>query len=326
MLHNRILKNAFFLFAVGLSSNFVQADWKTPPTKICNIYAYEDCFKQQVPGDRYPSYPFILRHSPRAQKRAILIHGLTDSPYLLKDVARTLYDLGYDIHAILLPGHGTNRADLKHVKLEEWKNAAKDAIKEADEDADTTSILLGGFSAGGAVATWATHQGYKKVSKLMLFAPAIRIKNKFSILSCPLKWVLPYVVKKKEIYPHAYRSMATNAVCQLQRLTKELSNENPIPVPAFFAFTLDDSVIDPMAVQWEALRAKNAGIKIAGVVLRSPDTKLKSSIKELKVTTLKDPVRHDLFPLGFNAFDENGKRYPSYILIDRGIRSFILSE
>ena len=46
---------------------------------------------------------------------ALLIHGLTDSPYSLRRVAEILQEEGYHVVGLRLPGHGTNPGTLATV-------------------------------------------------------------------------------------------------------------------------------------------------------------------------------------------------------------------
>jgi len=55
--------------------------------------------------------------------RALLLHGLTDSPYSLRAVAEMLYDAGYHVIALRLPGHGINSGALATARLRDWRAA-----------------------------------------------------------------------------------------------------------------------------------------------------------------------------------------------------------
>jgi hypothetical protein len=61
----------------------------------------------------------------------VLLHGLTDSPYSLRHVARRYVQAGYVAVAIRLPGHGTVPAGLAKVEWEQWMAATHLAVREA---------------------------------------------------------------------------------------------------------------------------------------------------------------------------------------------------
>ena len=61
----------------------------------------------------------------------VLLHGLTDSPYSLRHIARRYRDDGYVAVAIRLPGHGTVPSGLTDVEWEQWIAATRLAVREA---------------------------------------------------------------------------------------------------------------------------------------------------------------------------------------------------
>ena len=61
----------------------------------------------------------------------VFLHGLTDSPYSLRHIARRYRDHGFVAVAIRLPGHGTVPAALTDVEWEDWAAATRLAVREA---------------------------------------------------------------------------------------------------------------------------------------------------------------------------------------------------
>jgi alpha-beta hydrolase superfamily lysophospholipase len=83
----------------------------------------------------------------------VLLHGLTDSPYSLRHIARRYRESGYVPVAIRLPGHGTVPSGLTDVEWEQWSEATRLAVREARRRAGPSAPLhLVGFSNGGALA------------------------------------------------------------------------------------------------------------------------------------------------------------------------------
>ena len=56
---------------------------------------------------------------------ALLIHGLTDSPYTMRAVGETLKASGYYGLALRMPGHGTVPAALTTAVWEDWLAAVR---------------------------------------------------------------------------------------------------------------------------------------------------------------------------------------------------------
>ncbi|MEK9627804.1 MAG: hypothetical protein VW455_02155 [Nitrospinota bacterium] len=63
--------------------------------------------------------PFEYKPDPakcRASKPGVLlIHGLTDSPFLMRDIGERFRENCFWVRSILLPGHGTLPGDLLHI-------------------------------------------------------------------------------------------------------------------------------------------------------------------------------------------------------------------
>jgi len=89
--------------------------------------------------------------SPRGV--AVLLHGLTDSPYSMLATAQTLAGAGYNVVVPRMPGHGFAVGSLLQVRWEDWTAAVRIAIRHAKTlPGGDKSLLLGGYSNGGLLA------------------------------------------------------------------------------------------------------------------------------------------------------------------------------
>ena len=98
-----------------------------------------------MPYNRYfegsPVYPgrfaqdwnrsYVLEPEATPGGAVVLLHGLTDSPYSLRHVARRYRDRGFVAIGIRMPGHGTVPAGLTDVRWEDWMAATRLAVREA---------------------------------------------------------------------------------------------------------------------------------------------------------------------------------------------------
>ena len=79
----------------------------------------------------------------------VLLHGLTDSPYSLRHIARRYRELGY-VAVAIIPAHGTVPGALTQVDWEDWSEATRLAVREARRRVGPSRPLhLIGFSNGG---------------------------------------------------------------------------------------------------------------------------------------------------------------------------------
>jgi alpha-beta hydrolase superfamily lysophospholipase len=127
------------------------------------------------------SYVLLPAGTPKGT--VVLLHGLTDSPYSLRHVARRYVADGFVAVAIRLPGHGTVPAGLVKVEWEQWMAATRLAVREARRLAPAPAPLhLIGFSNGGALAMKYAldvldDPALARPERIVLFAPMIGITS-----------------------------------------------------------------------------------------------------------------------------------------------------
>ncbi len=193
--------------------------------------------------------PFELTASKEVEYRGkfLLIHGLNDSPFVWRDVASQLMQRGFDVRAILLPGHGTTPEHMLDVHYSEWLHTAREHLKLWNTD--DTPLYLGGFSLGGVIATVLSLES-RDIDGLLLFSPAYN-----SRLNHLLRWSWLYQKFEPWLFggmiiednPAKYNSIPINSGDQYYRLTRYLKKRwkrNRIRVPALLVVTVDDSVVD----------------------------------------------------------------------------------
>jgi alpha-beta hydrolase superfamily lysophospholipase len=168
----------------------------------------------------------------------VLLHGLTDSPYSLRHIARRYRDLGYVAIAIRLPAHGTVPAALTDISWEDWLAATRLAVREARRRVGPTAPLhMVGFSNGGALAMKYALDAIEdprltRPDRLILISPMIGITAfaRFAGLAA-LPAVLPAFAKAAwlgvvpEFNPFKYNSFPVNGARQSHRLTMALQDQ-----------------------------------------------------------------------------------------------------
>jgi alpha-beta hydrolase superfamily lysophospholipase len=182
------------------------------------------------------SYVLMPDGPPRGA--VVLLHGLTDSPYSLRHVARRYRELGYVVVAIRLPAHGTVPAALTDVVWEDWAAATRLAVREARRlSGGTTPLHMVGFSNGGALATQYALDAIEdphlpRPDRLVLISPMIGITAfaRFAGFAA-LPAILPAFAKAAwlgivpEFNPFKYNSFPVNGARQSYRLTQSLQQQ-----------------------------------------------------------------------------------------------------
>ena len=181
---------------------------------------------------------YVLEPAGKPVGAVVLLHGLTDSPYSLRHVARRYAAAGFVVVAIRLPGHGSVPAGLSSVQWEDWLAATRLAIREAKRRTDPAAPLhIVGFSNGGALAVKyaldaAENAQLARPDRLILLSPMIGI-TRFARLAgvAGLPALLPSFSKAAwlsivpEFNPFKYNSFPVNGGRQSYRLTQALQEQ-----------------------------------------------------------------------------------------------------
>lgn len=218
---------------------------------IDNVRAYllATQMNGRSPHDVEYNLPFELSASDQVPYRGryFLIHGLNDSPAVWHDIAHALADRGFDVRAILLPGHGNTPEAQLHVSWQQWLDAARlqlDYWRIAD-----VPLYLGGFSLGGVIATILALEK-DEIEGLLLFAPAYQSSKvhllRWASLVSPIKpWVFGGMIIEDN--PTKYNSIPINAAAQYYKTARHLQRiwkQQVLTMPVLMIETVDDSVID----------------------------------------------------------------------------------
>jgi alpha-beta hydrolase superfamily lysophospholipase len=205
--------------------------------------------KDRVPANRYfedsPIYPGRFSHDwNRSQLMApvgtpagavVLLHGLTDSPYSMRQVARSYRDRGFVAIVPRLPGHGSVPAGLTKVQWEDWAAATHLAVREAVRRAGPGRPLhLVGYSNGGALALKyaldaVEDSALPRPARVVLISPMVGITEMARFAGfAGLPAIFPPFAKAAwlgivpEFNPFKYNSFPVNGARQSSLLTRAL--------------------------------------------------------------------------------------------------------
>jgi alpha-beta hydrolase superfamily lysophospholipase len=206
----------------------------------------------RLPVNRYfdgsPVYPgnfaqdwnrsYVLEPDGAPVGAVVFLHGLTDSPYSLRHIARRYRAHGYVSVAIRLPGHGTVPAGLTEVEWEDWTAATRLAVREARRRIGPAQPLhLVGFSNGGALAMKYALDAIEdpqltRPDRIVLISPMIGI-TAFARFAgfAGLPAILPKFAKAAwlgilpEFNPFKYNSFPVNGARQSWDLTQALQQQ-----------------------------------------------------------------------------------------------------
>ncbi len=132
---------------------------------------------------RYPqnwNRSFVLSHAEPVAG-AVLLHGLSDSPYSLRALGQLLHDRQFEVIGLRLPGHGTAPSGLNNVSWHDFMVAVRLAVTSMRARIGPDQPLyLVGYSNGAALAvdySLAILEGEEMppANGLVLLSPAIQV-------------------------------------------------------------------------------------------------------------------------------------------------------
>ena len=182
-------------------------------------------------------------------KGFLLIHGLTDSPYLMRSISDSLqkaYPCAL-IRAVLLPGHGTVVGDSLKMKHEDWMRMTDYGVRSFQKIDQIHDLYLVGFSTGTALAIKYMKEGQStnKIKGLVLVSTAVKAKTKLAWATTVLRFVKDWASKYEERDAARYESFSMNAGAEFYELTKDLGDSKyALKVPVLMAVSADDDTID----------------------------------------------------------------------------------
>jgi carboxylesterase len=202
----------------------------------------------------------------------LLIHGLGGTPVEMKTLAKRLNQAGNTVMCCQLAGHCGTEADLTATYWQDWYASARPALARLEERCDT--IVVGGLSMGGLLASMLAADEPKRIDGVIVLAPTLwydgwTIPWYASLLKLLWPWISvpalgrwsfaerePYGLKDERVRKIILQAMTSgdstlagvfgtpaHALRELWRLTDALKPELPkIRQPALVIQARDDDV------------------------------------------------------------------------------------
>jgi alpha-beta hydrolase superfamily lysophospholipase len=205
----------------------------------------------------------------------LLLHGMSDGPYSLRALGKALYDKGYRVLGLRMPGHGTVPAGLLRVTWEDLAAATRLGMGHLAGAASNKPLHIIGYSTGAALALDYTLDtmdtpGLVRPASLVLVSPAIGITP----LARLTRWVdllgtlpgleqLAWTSLVPEFDPFNYNGFTANASLQVYRMTRATTRrirrkaaESPIEgfPSTLVLLSVVDATVSPRAAADNLLR------------------------------------------------------------------------
>jgi esterase/lipase len=217
---------------------------------------YKNHFNKTKDDVRDDCHPQIFQHGGK-RNAIVLVHGLTDSPYFLREIGEYFAaKMGFDVYIPLLLAHGLKEPEgMKDASADGWKNNVKFAIEAAQSSGGQISI--GGFSTGGTLSVNVAINKPEIINGgVFLFSAALGLAGAGGHLAERLlrNYVLesvldrldkiPLVDSSSSGNPYRYSHMDLGGAAELSRLIQELDNlkvDHFVQQPLFAAHSEADT-------------------------------------------------------------------------------------
>lgn len=204
--------------------------------------------------------------SPRGG--VLLLHGMSDSPYSLRELGERLYEAGYLVVGLRYPGHGTAPSGLLRVRWEDMRAAVRLAMDHLGNQLGDRPVHIIGYSTGAPLAIEYALDAEEQlvetpVASLVLVSPAIGIHGAAAFASwkrgmsgLPGFRGLAWLQVQPEFDPFKYNSFSANAADQVHRMTRAVARriaarapeESLLPPILVFKSTVDATVTNAAVV------------------------------------------------------------------------------
>lgn len=215
---------------------FIDAEWKDDANRKFSRFNRASASYPGLGFDRNWNRTVVLE-ADAPKGGALLIHGLSDSPYSVRASAERMHARGWTVIALRVPGHGTSPGALADSNWRDWSAAVRVAAKGLRAKVPEGSpLILFGFSNGGALCVEYALDALEdaslpRASGIVLYAPMIGITRfaKITRLHHLISWIpafekVQWSSISEEIDPYKYSSWPTNASEQAFLLTSRLAS------------------------------------------------------------------------------------------------------
>jgi esterase/lipase len=196
---------------------------------------YYNDFNKTKADVRDDCHPQIFRHGD-TRNAIVLVHGLTDSPYFLREIGEYFAkEMGFDVYIPLLRAHGLKEPEgMKDASAQGWKENVNVALKAAKNSGGQVSI--GGFSTGGTLSVnMAINKPDSITGGVFLFSAALGLAGAGDLAERLLRTIfvrpivdyldkVPLVDDSPSGNPYRYSHMDMGGAAELSKLIKELDD------------------------------------------------------------------------------------------------------
>ena len=131
---------------------------------------------------------------PGAEVSALLIHGLSGTPYEMRYLGERLAARGVRVRGVKLAGHAAQPEELGAASYDNWYESAINGLEELRQHGDP--IVVMGLSMGAVLAARLTADQGESVAGVALLSPAFFLPTSTTLALRALRGVLGSIVER----------------------------------------------------------------------------------------------------------------------------------
>ena len=193
---------------------------------------------------------------------ALVLHGFTGNPQSMRGLALALAGAGFTVEMPLLPGHGTDIADMLDTTWADWSEAAEEAYSGLA--ARCESVVVVGLSMGGTLSVWLAER-HPEIAALSVVNPLVSPPDADSV-----GFIQAMIDNGDEVAPgigsdialegaveSAYPGLPLRAALSLFAAAAEVEARlDSVACPVLVFTSVQDHVVDPASSDVLAARVK----------------------------------------------------------------------
>lgn len=198
--------------------------------------------QQTVSAPRPENQAFRLRPGVSGNPGILLVHGFTASPWEMRPLGNLLYQAGYSVAAVRLPGHGTTPEDLCRRRYEEWLAETCRTYNLLKQE--TGKVHSIGISTGALVLLALAAE--QNLDSLVLLSPFLSMMHRLAPFTGILRHVRTYQSRPlpEHLTDFYYDRRPINGVYQICRLIRHVRAALPqITTPTLAINALGDRTV-----------------------------------------------------------------------------------
>lgn len=179
---------------------------------------------------------FEFIHDTNKSERAILLfHGLTGSPFEMKKFGKYLFDNGFDVYGICLPGHGDMQSEIYTVKYIEWIECAGSTFEKLAQKYE--EVFIGGLCLGAVISLYLAEKYRGKIKGIIslsttLYLDGWRLPWYSIFMPIALHTIFRYYYTYPECEPYGVKNKKTRATIKRILSKPDVGMDN-YPMSAF---------------------------------------------------------------------------------------------